>query len=120
LDDEFVVEIRIADFEILRTEQLGDPAKDPLAVDVKPETVRVDERRADPGVGGGRFPGGDGVRIQGDLPLAVRENNPVRPLEKSARLVLRPDLPAELGPNLFFAGAEYLPQDAHFVFTSFV
>ena len=49
---------------------------------------------------------------QGDLPLAVGEDD-LALLEKSARLIIRADFPAELGPHLFFAGAENLPQDSH-------
>ena len=114
LDDEILVELRIAHGDVLHAQFFPEIAEKALAIDVEVKTIRVHIGRADPGVGNGRFAGGHGISIQRDHPRAMRSFH-LAAVPKAAFIETTADSGGELFPDFVPAGPEQFLKKTHSV-----
>ena len=113
LDDEMLVKLRFAHGHVLHPQPFADVAENAAPVDGELEAVRVNIRRAHPGVGDGGFAGGDGVGIQRDDPLAMRGVHFAAAFPKTALGHIAANRGGHLLPDFVAAGSEEIAENAH-------
>ena len=112
LDDEVLVEERIANLDVLHPEELRDAAEHAFPVDLEPEAAGIHERRAHPRVHDRDLARGHGERVQRQRPATMLDDDLVA-LPEAAVHELSVHAVAELLPDLLLAWPEDSMSEAH-------